>query len=105
MHPLKRLLRRSVNAVGLCLLAGAALAQTSTQQEALHAINRLSFGPAPGDVARVMRMGVDHYIDEQLNPERLASALDTGTAARHPGEHTPLPRCIDCPVPPGVASR
>lgn len=83
MHPLKRLLRRSVNAVGLCLLAGAALAQTSTQQEALHAINRLSFGPAPGDVARVMRMGVDRYIDEQLNPERLpvpsplAQQLDT----------------------------
>ncbi len=53
------------------MLVGTALAQTSTQAEALHAVNRLSFGPAPGEVARVMQMGVDRYVDEQLNPERL----------------------------------
>ncbi len=53
-------------------LVNVAPAQTSTQAEALHAVNRLSFGPAPGEVSRVMQMGVDRYVDEQLNPERLA---------------------------------
>jgi len=58
---------------GLCLIlvAGPATPATS-ESEALHAINRLSFGPAPGDVARVMTMGIDAYVDEQLHPERLA---------------------------------
>ena len=55
------------------LLAGTAFAQSSTQPEALHAVNRMSFGPAPGEVARVMQIGVDRYVDEQLNPERLSN--------------------------------
>ena len=36
-----------------------------------HVLNRVAFGPAPGDVERVRRMGIDAYIDEQLHPERL----------------------------------
>ena len=55
------------------LLAGTAFAQSSTQPEVLHAVNRMSFGPAPGEVARVMQIGVDRYVDEQLNPERLSN--------------------------------
>lgn len=46
-------------------------APAASEAEALHVINRLSFGPVPGDVARVTTMGVDAYIDEQLHPERL----------------------------------
>lgn len=37
----------------------------------LHALNRLAFGPRPGDVQRVMAMGVDKWIDEQLRPEKI----------------------------------
>jgi len=54
--------------LGLPCLAHAAGA---TAPEALHALQRLSFGPAPGELQRVMAMGVDAYIDEQLHPERL----------------------------------
>jgi uncharacterized protein (DUF1800 family) len=67
----------SLQAIGVvlqCLLFGVAYAQTSTQPEALHAVNRLSFGPTPGEVARVMQIGVDRYVDEQLNPERLQAS-------------------------------
>lgn len=53
------------------LLAGSVFAQSSSAPQALHAVNRLSFGPTPGELARVMQMGVDRYVDEQLNPERL----------------------------------
>jgi uncharacterized protein (DUF1800 family) len=37
-----------------------------------HVLNRVAFGPRPGDVERVRRIGVDAYIDEQLRPERIA---------------------------------
>ena len=44
----------------------------NTRVNALHALNRLAYGPAPGDVERVQHMGIDAYIEEQLHPERLA---------------------------------
>ncbi len=37
-----------------------------------HVLNRVAYGPRPGDVERVRRIGVDAYIDEQLHPERIA---------------------------------
>lgn len=60
--------------LSLLIVVGQAVqaAPATGEAEALHVVNRLSFGPAPGDVARVMRIGVDAYIDEQLHPERLA---------------------------------
>lgn len=47
------------------------------QKRALHALNRLSFGPRPGDVQHVMAIGVAQWIDLQLHPERIDdSSLD-----------------------------
>src|SRR5579872_7337732 len=40
-------------------------------KRALHALNRLTFGPRPGDVQQVIAMGVEHWIDLQLHPERI----------------------------------
>ena len=42
------------------------------QADALHVLNRLAFGPAPGDLERVAGMGASAWIAEQLHPERLA---------------------------------
>src|SRR5690242_20226056 len=36
-----------------------------------HVLNRIGFGPAPGDVKRVGEMGLEQYIDQQLHPEKL----------------------------------
>jgi uncharacterized protein (DUF1800 family) len=41
------------------------------RRRALHALNRLTFGPRPGDVQQVMAMGVDQWIDLQLHPEKI----------------------------------
>jgi uncharacterized protein (DUF1800 family) len=43
----------------------------SGEAEGLHVLNRLGYGPRPGDAGRVIRMGVDRYIDEQLHPENI----------------------------------
>src|SRR5512142_2527014 len=51
------------------------------RQRAIHALNRLTFGPRPGDVDRVMAMGVDKWIELQLNPGKIDdSALETRLA-------------------------
>ena len=50
---------------------------TTAQRRALHALNRLTFGPRPGDVQQVMAMGVDQWIDLQLHPAKIDdSALE-----------------------------
>ncbi|OYE02361.1 DUF1800 domain-containing protein [Nostoc sp. 'Peltigera membranacea cyanobiont' 232] len=46
-------------------------ASTTVDPKVLHIINRLSFGPRPGDVQRVESIGVERYIQEQLSPESI----------------------------------
>jgi len=41
------------------------------QQRVLHALNRLTFGPRPGDEAAVSRMGLEKWFELQLHPERI----------------------------------
>jgi uncharacterized protein (DUF1800 family) len=36
-----------------------------------HVLNRLTFGPRPGDVDRIRAMGLASWIDQQLHPERI----------------------------------
>ena len=70
------LTRRSALAAALAALAWrpalAAAEPDAAQANALHVLNRLAFGPAPGDLDRVTRMGAPAWIAEQLHPERLA---------------------------------
>jgi uncharacterized protein (DUF1800 family) len=43
-----------------------------TEDEAiLHALNRLAYGPRPGDIERVRRMGLEKWINQQLNPDSI----------------------------------
>lgn len=46
--------------------------QLSEDQKILHLLNRAGFGPRPGDIERVRRMGIEQYIEEQLHPEDLS---------------------------------
>jgi uncharacterized protein (DUF1800 family) len=47
------------------------------QQRVLHALNRLTFGPRPGEEASVTRMGLEAWFQQQLHPETIDdSALD-----------------------------
>jgi hypothetical protein len=52
-------------------------AETPAQLErrrALHALNRLTFGPRPGEVDKVLAKGVDSWIEDQLHPESIDDA-------------------------------
>jgi len=54
-------------------------------RRALHALQRLTFGPRPGDVERVAAMGVDKWIDLQLHPAKID---DSAVEARLSGFRT-----------------
>src|SRR5262249_45981346 len=46
-------------------------ASIDQQAQVRHALNRLTFGPRPGDVGRVSAMGLQNWIDQQLHPEKI----------------------------------
>jgi uncharacterized protein (DUF1800 family) len=41
------------------------------EQKIIHLLNRAGFGPRPGDIEIVKRLGINKYIEQQLHPERL----------------------------------
>jgi uncharacterized protein (DUF1800 family) len=48
------------------------------EQRALHALNRLTFGPRPGDLQKVMDTDVDDWIEQQLHPEEINDSVLDG---------------------------
>src|SRR5437763_4601364 len=59
--------------------AGAGSAPAPDDRAVAHLLNRIAFGPRPGDVERVRAIGIDRYVDEQLHPDRVK---DDGVRAR-----------------------
>jgi len=49
-------------------LMGLPITELTADEAILHALNRLAYGPRPGDVERVRQMGLAKWIDQQLNP-------------------------------------
>ena len=45
------------------------------EQRIVQVLNRLGFGARPGDVERVKAMGLENYINQQLNPEKIADTV------------------------------
>src|SRR5215207_3597591 len=45
------------------------------EQRIIHVLNRLGFGARPGDVQRVKALGLENYINQQLNPEKVADSV------------------------------
>ncbi len=46
--------------------------QIAKQDRIAQALNRLTFGPGPGDAERVRAMGLKKWLDRELHPERIA---------------------------------
>jgi len=62
----------SVLTLGILPVGIAAQQPALTPQDsAFHALNRLAYGPRPGDVQRVAADGVMRWIDRQLSPEEI----------------------------------
>src|SRR5437879_4580956 len=75
---MKRLVPATIAAVltvgtllGLVYAAGSFNQKLSPNQQIIHALNRLTFGPHPGDVEDVRRIGLAKWIEFQLHPDRI----------------------------------
>jgi uncharacterized protein (DUF1800 family) len=56
-----------------------------TEDEAiLHALNRLGYGPRPGDLEHVKQMGLENWIARQLHPEKVPEPLLQARLSRVP---------------------
>ncbi len=60
-------------------LKGLPPTDLTEDQAIVHALNRLGYGPRPGDVQRIKEMGIAKWIDRQLRPE---SINDSAAEAR-----------------------
>ena len=59
------------------VLKGLPITDLSVDEAILHALNRLAYGPRPGDLDRIKQMGLAKWIDQQLNPNSIDDkALD-----------------------------
>jgi uncharacterized protein (DUF1800 family) len=66
------------------LVAGLALpaaepAMATDDDAIVHVLNRLGYGPRPGDVEAVRRLGLDRYVRQQLHPDRRLAELETAS--------------------------
>src|ERR1700726_1477425 len=52
-------------------LKGLPITELTVDEAILHAMNRLAYGPRPGDVERVRQMGLAKWIDQQLAPDSI----------------------------------
>ena len=59
--------------------------QIPQDERVLHALNRLTFGPRPGDVAAVSAMGLNKWFDLQLNPNRIDDGKLDAMLQQYPG--------------------
>src|SRR4051812_41656880 len=53
-------------------------------QQIIQALNRLTFGPRPGDVLKVRAIGLDKWMDQQLHPDKIDDRAIEQFVARYP---------------------
>ncbi len=76
----------------------------SKDQQIQHALDRLTFGPKPGDIPRLKKMGLKKWLDLQLHPERIPENRDLeaklqpleslGMTPMEAAQHYPSPQMI-----------
>jgi uncharacterized protein (DUF1800 family) len=86
-------------------LKGLPTAGLSEDEAVLQALNRLGFGPRPGDVERVKEIGLQKWIDQQLHPESINDSELDARLERFPTLKMSSARLLDEFPEPQVAAR
>jgi uncharacterized protein (DUF1800 family) len=60
------------------------ITQLSEDEAIVHALNRLAYGPRPGDVERIRQMGLEKWIEQQLHPESIDDQTLNQRLQRYP---------------------
>ena len=65
-------------------IARSDVRELPADQQILQALNRLTFGPRPGDALKVRAIGLDNWIDQQLHPEKINDSAIEQFVDRYP---------------------
>jgi len=76
-------------------LKGLPITELSADEAILHALNRLAYGPRPGDVERVRQMGLAKWIEQQLNPNSIDDKAMEARLADYPTLRMSTAKLID----------
>jgi uncharacterized protein (DUF1800 family) len=85
--------------------AEVAVREQTADQQVLQALNRLAFGPRPGDEAMVRAIGVDRWIALQLEPRRIPDPVGDSVASLFPILQLPPDRLLADYPPNAVIKR
>jgi uncharacterized protein (DUF1800 family) len=69
--------------------AEAPLPQLDTEERAVQMLSRFTFGPRPGDVEAVMKMGPDAWFEQQLDPGSIPDPVLDKRLADYPSLYLP----------------
>ncbi len=83
----------------------AAGSSLTADQKIIHLLNRIGYGPRPGDLERVKKMGIDKYIDLQLHPERIDDPAIEAKLANYPSLKMSLTEIQEKYPPPQLLAR
>jgi uncharacterized protein (DUF1800 family) len=80
--------------------------ELSPSEQATHVLNRLAFGARPGELERVESLGVDRWIDRQLDPKNIPDTLvDRVLAGMETQRKRPFELLADHPDPQEIQQR
>jgi len=68
-------------------LQGLPITDLNESEAILHALNRLTYGPRPGDLEVVRQVGLAKWIDQQLNPDSISDSAMQARLEKYPTLH------------------
>src|ERR1039457_4244013 len=81
------------------------ITELTEDQAILHALNRLAYGPRPGDADRIRQMGLEKWIDQQLHPDSLDDSALDNRLEKYPTLNMPARELLDKFPPPQLAAK
>jgi uncharacterized protein (DUF1800 family) len=81
------------------------ITQLTEDEAILHALNRLAYGPRPDDIERVRQMGLEKWIDQQLNPEKINDSAVEARLADYKTLKMSSTKLLDEYPPPNQAAK
>jgi uncharacterized protein (DUF1800 family) len=87
------------------VLKGLPVTDLTPDQAVFHALNRLAYGPRPGDVERIKQIGLAKWIDQQLNPNSIEDKAVQSRLEALPTLHLGTAKLIQEYPPPKQAAK
>jgi uncharacterized protein (DUF1800 family) len=79
--------------------------ELNEQEAILHALNRLGFGPRPGQIEQLEKSGLENWIQSQLHPENIIDPVVDARLSQYPAEAMSAAALLDRYPPPDAGAK